>query len=269
MTTRPLHVQINNGNNDAKFDVYYVDYLCVDKNYRKKGIAPQVIQTHEYNQRHLNEKIQISLFKREDKLTGIVPLTVYSTFGFSMKNWNMLTDLPPSIVMLECNPQNLYYLNDFIRKQQSVFYICIMPEFSNILELIKTQNIYIYMILVDNEVMAAYFFRKTCTFIRKDQQALTCFASINGGLKSSVFVHGYKIALWKIRYKKEIVKKGKKHVTFETNFGYAVVEDISHNDIIIKNLLKKTHPEIISPTGYFFYNFAYSTFKPKKVFILN
>ena len=36
MTSRPLHVFINNGNKDAIFDVYYVDYLCVDKFYRKK-----------------------------------------------------------------------------------------------------------------------------------------------------------------------------------------------------------------------------------------
>ena len=43
MTGRPLHVIINNGtnsnetnNNEPKFDVYYIDYLCVDKSYRKK-----------------------------------------------------------------------------------------------------------------------------------------------------------------------------------------------------------------------------------------
>jgi hypothetical protein len=269
MTSRPLHVQINNGNKDAIFDVYYVDYLCIDKRYRKKGIAPQIIQTHEYNQRHLNHNIQVSLFKREDNLTGIVPLTVYSTFGFSMKTWNMLTDLPPSITLIECNPQNIYYLHDFIKKQYNLFDICIMPEFTNIAELIKTQNIYIYMILIDNEVMSAYFFRKACTFIRKDEEALSCFASINGGIKSSIFIHGYKVALWKICNRQETVKKGKKHVTFKSKFNYAVIESISHNDIIIKNLLKKTRPEIISPTAYFFYNFAYSTFKSKKVFILN
>ena len=43
MTSRPLHIIINNGDKDAKFDAYYVDYLCVDKLHRKKGIAPQLI----------------------------------------------------------------------------------------------------------------------------------------------------------------------------------------------------------------------------------
>ena len=31
----------------------------------------------------------------------------------------------------------------------------------------------------------------------------------------------------------------------------------------------KTKPSIISPTAYFFYNFAYLTFKPEKVLIIN
>ena len=60
MTGRPLHVVINNGMNDAKFDVYYIDYLCVDKSYRKKGIAPEVIQTHYYNQSHINKNITVN-----------------------------------------------------------------------------------------------------------------------------------------------------------------------------------------------------------------
>jgi hypothetical protein len=62
ITSRPLHVKIN-VNKNTIFDVYYVDYLCVNKGWRKKNIAPQLIQTHEYNQSHLNKKICVSLFK--------------------------------------------------------------------------------------------------------------------------------------------------------------------------------------------------------------
>ena len=65
ITGRPLHVKINSNRNDSEFDVYYVDYLCVNKNWRKKNIAPQLIQTHEYNQSYNNQKICVSLFKRE------------------------------------------------------------------------------------------------------------------------------------------------------------------------------------------------------------
>ena len=57
ITSRPLNVVINKDH--AKFRVYYVDYLVVDTLHRKKGIAPQLIQTHHYNQRHLNKNIVI------------------------------------------------------------------------------------------------------------------------------------------------------------------------------------------------------------------
>ena len=69
MTSRPLHVKINSSSiKDSSFDVYYVDYLCVNKDWRKKNIAPQLIQTHEYNQSYNNKKICVSLFKREEEL---------------------------------------------------------------------------------------------------------------------------------------------------------------------------------------------------------
>ena len=55
----------------------------------------------------------------------------------------------------------------------------------------------------------------------------------------------------------------------KNKFGFAAIESISHNNVIINNLLLKTAPLIISPTAYFFYNFAYNTFKPEKVLIIN
>ena len=254
MTSRPIHVIINNNDKDAKFDAYYVDYLCVDKMYRKKGIAPQLIQTHEYNQRHLNKNIVVSLFKREDELTGIVPLCFYSTYGFSVNKWTKPDDLHPSYKVLEINPQNYHFLFDFIKKNNNNFDIIINTEVTNIIELIKTNNIFIYVILLDDEIICAYFFRKTCTFIEKNMEVLSCFASINN-CDDNIFIQGFKISFWKI--------------AAEKYFGFAAIEEISHNNIIINNLKIKTSPLIVSPTAYFFYNFAYPTFKSDRVLIIN
>ena len=254
MSSRPIHVVINNNDKDAKFDAYYVDYLCVDKMYRKKGIAPQIIQTHEYNQRHLNKNIVVSLFKREDELTGIVPLCFYSTYGFSVNKWIKPDELHPSYKMLEINPQNYHFLFDFIKNNNNKFDIVINTEVTNIIELIKTNNIFIYVILLDNEIICAYFFRKTCTFIEKNMEVLSCFASINN-CDDNIFIQGFKISFWKI--------------AAEKYFGFAAIEEISHNNIIIDNLKIKTTPLIVSPTAYFFYNFAYPTFKSDRVLIIN
>ena len=254
MTSRPVHIIINNGEDDAIFDAYYVDYLCVDKMYRKKGIAPQLIQTHQYNQSHLNNKIVVSLFKREDELTGIVPLCVYTTYGFPVTTWTKPNDLDANYKLLEINAQNFHFLYDFIKLHSNMFDIVISSEHSNIIELIKTKNIFVYVILVDDEIICAYFFRKSCVQIEKNMEVLSCFASINICDKN-IFIQGFKISFWKI--------------AAENYFGFAAIENISHNNIIIDNLLQKTKPLIQSPTAYFFYNFAYPTFKSSNVLIIN
>ena len=254
ITSRPVHITINNGDKDASFMAYYVDYLCVDKMYRKKGIAPQLIQTHQYNQSHINKKIVVSLFKREDELTGIIPLCVYTTYGFPVTYWHKPTNLEANYVLLEINQQNIHFLYDFIKLNGDKFDIIIITEITNVVELIKTKNIFIYTIMVDNAIICAYFFRKTCVQIEKNMEVLSCFASISN-CDDDIFIRGFKISFWKI--------------AAENYFGFAAVENVSHNNIIIENLAQKTPPEIQSPTAYFFYNFAYHTFKSNKVLIIN
>jgi len=255
MTSRPLYITINNKNtNKSKFTAYYVDYLCVDKQYRKKGIAPQLIQTHHYNHRHINKNIVVSLFKREDELTGIVPLCVYDTYGFSVTTWTKPPELSAEYKLVEVNPQNFHILYDFILEHSNKFDIIINSEVSNIIELINTQNIFINMIIVDDTIVAVYMFRKSCVQIEKGMEVLSCFASISM-TEDNIFIQGFKISFWKI--------------AAEKYFGFCAIEDISDNNIIINNIRLKTKPLVISPTAYFFYNFAYPTFKPNKVLIIN
>ena len=262
MTSRPLHVKINNKKKIAIFDVYYVDYLCVNKGWRKKNIAPQMIQTHEYNQSHNNRKICVSLFKREEELTGIIPLTVYKTYCFNMANWGQPEQLDSRITVLSVDKQNIYYLYTLINEpikneMKNKWDITIYPEISNLMELVATKNLFVKMLVIDGNIEAAYIFRKTCTFIEKDKEIISCIASINSEtLSRDTFIKGFKMALW------SIIKENK-------NFGYLVIEDISDNTCIINNICVKTHPLVVSPTAYFFYNFAYSPFKSERCLIIN
>ena len=254
ITSRPVYVVINNRDKEAKFRAYYVDYLCVDKLNRKKGIASQLIQTHHYNQRHINKNVVVSLFKREEELTGIVPLCVYSTYGFPVTTWSKPFDLSSEYKLLEINSKNFHYLFDFIKNYGKKFDIVINTEITNIIELINSKNIFIYVIIVDDNIISAYFFRKSCVQIEKGMEVLSCFASITNTI-DDVFIQGFKISFWKI--------------SSENYFGFAAVEDISDNNIIINSLKQKTKPIIVSPTAYFFYNFGYPTFKSNKVLIVN
>ncbi len=257
ITSRPLHVKINNGRNDANFDVYYVDYLCVHKGWRKKNIAPQLIQTHEYNQSLNNRNICVSLFKREEELTGIIPLTVYKTHCFNMRKWKMPEQLAPNSVVLTGDKQNIYYFYNFINETAQKWDILIYPEISNLIELVATKNIFVKMLVIDGDIEAIYIFKKTCTYIEKEKEIISCIASINGtSLSTKEFIKGFKMALW------SIIKE-------HNYFGYLVIEDISDNACIINNIYINTYPLVVSPSAYFFYNFAYSPFKSEKCFIIN
>jgi hypothetical protein len=255
ITSRPLHVKINT--NNKVFDVYYVDYLCVNKGWRKKNIAPQLIQTHEYNQSHLNKKICVSLFKREEELTGIIPLTVYKTYCFNMRNWGQPQMLEARIGLLDGDKQNMYYLYNFINETANYWDIMIYPEISNLIELVSTKNILVKMLVINTNIEAVYIFRKSCTFIEKGKEALSCIASIKGhNISVSEFIQGFKIATWTI-------------IKTHRNYQFLIIEDISNNNSIINNISIKTYPTAVSPTAYFFYNFAYSPFKNNKCFIIN
>jgi hypothetical protein len=258
ITCRPLHVKINSSRKDSEFDIYYVDYLCVNRNWRKKNIAPQLIQTHEYNQSHNNKKICVSLFKREEELTGIIPLTVYKTYCFNMKNWGPPEQLNAKITILTGDKQNMYYLYNFINEVKNNWDIVIYPEISNVMELVSTNNLFVKMLVIEGNIEAVYIFRKTCTYIEKDKEIISCIASIYNKdvLTREEFIKGFKLSLWSI-------------IKDHNNFKYLTMEDISDNTCIINNICIRTHPMVISPMAYFFYNFAYSPFKSEKCLIIN
>ena len=258
ITSRPLNVTIYNTNQDIRFSVFYVDYLCVKKGFRKKNIAPQLIQTHEYNQCHLNKNMCVSLFKREGELTGIVPLTSYNSYIFDMKNWtDPPTPLHSKTTLLVGDSQNMYYLNNFLNETTKTWDITIVPEMTNLISLVKSKNLYIYMLLTDMEIEAVYVFRNTCTHAEKGKKILDLIASHKSNTVSkAVFIQGFKNALWAI-------------ILDNPSYHYLSIEDISDNKYIIDNIQQKTHPMFTYPTAYFFYNYARSPFKSHRAFIVN
>ena len=54
-----------------------------------------------------------------------------------------------------------------------------------------------------------------------------------------------------------------------SEYNYVVIEDISHNNHISKELSNVLKPDIVLPAAYFFYNFAYKSFISTDVFIIN
>jgi len=266
MTSRPVYLFLGT---PVRMNAYYVDYLCVDKLSRKKGIAPQLIQTHHYHQRHQNKNIAISIFKRENELTGIVPLCVYSTYGFSLESWMTPIPLIAKYTLLKINAQNMHLFWNFFQETRGKFDVTIHTELANINDLLKTENIYIYILMKNQvQVLCAYLFRKTCVYIER-KKVLSCFASIcNIGTDMTDTD-----ADTDTDTDTELFEKGFYHclsqIIAKHSYTYLAMEEISDNFLLVKNIKKKYgKPQIVSPTAYFLYNYVYPTGLSYKTFVL-
>ncbi len=246
MTSRLLNVSLNNN----EFTTYYVDYLCVHDEHRGKGIAQQIIQTHDYYQR-INTIIPTSLFKREGQLNAIVPIVVYRTYGFNIEYWNYNNKIHSSIQLIEFNKTNINLLSNFIKSKKNDFSLHICPDIHILLDLINSKNLIIYGYIQNNQILSVYFFKDSATFYNQ-RKAIDCIASINNSKDDMIFIVGFSLIL-------NLLRK---------TFSYLLIENISHNYKIIENIIKKHSPYLVSPTAYYFYNFAMTPVKEDKALII-
>jgi hypothetical protein len=250
ITSRPIHIRIHNGDADAVFDAYYIDHLHFENNM----ILPELLKTHIYNQCHINHKVSVNVFKQSGTLlAGIVPLCKSKIYEFSVDKWTKPIDLDAMYNIVEINSQNIYLLYEFIKENSGLFDIVINSDISNLVELIKSKNVFIYAVVSHDEMLCAYFFKKTCLFKNKELEILSLIGSIKN-CENVVFIRAFKICFWKI--------------AADNYMGYAMVENVSHNNLIIDNLCLKTKPQLITDFAYYFYNFAYNPFNSNKLLML-
>ena len=248
ITSRPLNISLYNN----KFISYYIDYLCVDKTKRKQGVAPQLIQTHDYNQRRQNKLVSTCLFKREGNLTLIVPLVVYHTYSFRIEHWNIERSLHPSIKLIKITNDNFHLLTHILTRLPSRFDCFISTTFANILDLINTGNYYVYAIQHNHKILAVYFFRNSCMKY-DNENAIECFCCINNSNNIILYITGFSLALKRLKKKYKIL----------------LFENIGNSGIIIENILIKHTPLFVNKSAYYFYNFATRPLNEKMVCIIN
>ena len=253
LTSRPIHLFFPK--DKEKVDAYYANFLCVSKNERKKHIAYQLIETHHYNQSHMNKKIAFTLFKRDGFQRAIVPLSTFSSYMFPCKKWGKPLDFPPQISVLKVDKQNVYHFFDFLKQeaQRKKIDLLGLPEISNFIFMIDAKRIFAYMVMFNMEIKSAYL----STFEKGGAKPKLCMhCSINGSLVESDFIQGFKISMWNV-------------LSEVGNIDVVEIENICDNDILIHHVAKKTHPSQIKTKNYYFYNFAYKYLQPKNIFIIN
>lgn len=258
MTSRPLQVSIHFSHaSPKKLYAYYVDYLCVHRDHRKKGVAPEIIQTHYHNQRRANPEIFVNLFKREGELTGIVPLCAYPSYAYDILSLSIQEHANEhTLVNVTCNEKNMHFLSDFLKEQSHQFDIHVCSDLSNFIVLLQSGNYFVEYVVdqkQENDVLAVYFFKKTRVYLAKKQEMLACIGSVKSkNMQMPSFIEMFKKSLFSLR----------------SPCTYLLIESLSHNVFITEHLNQTITPVVTSPTAYFFHNYVHHSFSPKRTFIL-
>ena len=245
LTSRPLTIYLH-GNT---LKVNYVDYLCVHKKHRKKGVAPKMIYSYYYQSRRNND-IVAYLFKREGVGTFITPMTVYSTYGFTL---SIPKNNPYIIKPLLINGGNFQLFYHYLQNIKDDYPCFVRPAFSNLKYLVEKKLLYIFLLRDQFTSIGCYVFRNPFTYYEDKANSLDLIAShCSNDAHMDTFIQGFYNCLSQIDYLYE----------------YLIVENISMNGQIIKDIMKTRKYIFKSHTSYYLYNFGYRPFRSKDVFLL-
>lgn len=253
ISARLLNVTLKKKKRPIYFPVYYIDNLCVNTGYRKKGIAPEMIQTLHYRISRENPKVNAYLFKREGQLNAIVPIVCYDTHVFDLSNFQVDTLLTASMTLVEIGPSQLNLFIAFIKEQTQKFDCIVLPDVSNVLNLIKLGKIKIYGILFQGELIAVYIFRLLELYY-EEKKAVECITILSSE-SADILTAGFNMSWEKIKA--------------EAKCSIVFIEGTAHSDAVIKAL--KANPQVQlnfkSPTAFFLYNYASYSVKSTKALL--
>ena len=254
VSARVLNVTLKKKKKHLSFPVYYIDNLCVNPGYRKKGIAPEMIQTMYYRISRENPKVNTYLFKREGQLNAIVPLVRYDTYVFDLSNFLPDTLLTASMSVIEIGSSQLNLLIAFIKEQIQNFECIILPDVSNVLNLIKLGKIKIYGILFQGELIAVYIFRLLELYYG-EKKAVECITILSSSPDKDILSAGFNMGWEKIKA--------------EAKCSIVFIEGTANSRAVIKAL--NANPQVQlnfkSPTAFFLYNYASYSVKCTKALL--
>ena len=235
------------------------------------------------------EKIYTSIFK----YTGInipklvVPFIEYHSFYIPIVNWNKVEYMfHPSIQLIQIGTQNINIFLDYLQlyhtnnatmsndsnKYARLFDVSILPSFSHVFHLIKSEIYSIYVLLQKNNagiagantdtVLAVYMFRKSNkTIVNKNAKidsSNISYIPISIQMPTTndnFFICGFINSL-------KMEKKGKE-------IGCISIDTLSHNKKIIDYFLMNNKPILVEKNTLLFHNYICKTLLPENVVIMN
>ena len=148
--------------------------------------------------------------------------------------------------LIEINKQNIQLLISLIYDQKNKIDCFIIPDLTNLLNLINNDVYKIYGIIQHDILISCYFFRNN----NVENYTIECFSSISNCYYKTFFI-GFCIAIEKIKAK------------------HIIIDSICDNFIIINYIFSLNIKSIlITPVFYYFYNYIIQPIASEKIFIL-
>jgi hypothetical protein len=251
----PTRLFINTYGKMEEHVIYNWDYTCVHRDYVKKNISRNLIQTAEYNQRIKNPEILGTLFKKEGSLCdGVVPLVEFKTFLFYLRNVK-LPPLPPKFTVTRIFNENVSLFSDFLygithpkriigdEQIQSPFFLMSIPEMGNIAAMLISENLYAYVLQNAEHIYGLYIFKDAKINYEdiENGNLLECVFSVSNTEMEGLFFSGFLSSLRGI-------------LNLQKKYKMILFNNLSHSSKILDKWRWKYTPVFENNAAYYAYN---------------
>lgn len=235
--------------------VSFLDFICIHSKTKYRDFEwNRTFYSHFYNSTKIGAP-PIGLIKKFGIIPYAVPATVFFAYYFDTKYLDILNlNIPNNFVLYQIKSQNFSLLYDFLGEIKYVFDLYLIMDLSTMKELINN-NILIPFLLMNNTIPIGVYFFKNELIKRKGEFS----ARLIGSYTIPKYHYYFTASLQNTIY---LLKKKYK-------FSTLIVENISHNTLLLKYLLKRKIPKQKELINYYFYNFIHRPFYSTKVFLLN
>lgn len=248
ITLRPLDCVFNG----STVSLQYVDYLCVHKDHRKKGIAQQLISTLYYYQRH-KTYYKISLFKNEGKQRAIVPFTIYDSYRIVLKKIKK-PELHPDYKFIKVSEKNIHMLYEVFKTIKLDFTYYVSMNITNLLLLITTGNIELYYLSYKDTILSLYYVRNSKCYNMENKLVKEVYTTYK---TKQCIVSNFQIGFMLLLH------------TLQDDSLECIVENVGHTKRLIEWLKKSAYINKMDRyvVGYYLYNYLHKTVKSEDLFI--
>jgi hypothetical protein len=253
--SKPTRLFINMKGQMLEHAIYSWDYTCVHRDYIKKNISRNLIQTAEYNQRIKNPEILGTIFKKEGSLCdGVIPLVEFKTFVFYLRNVK-LPPLPPKFTVTRILYENVGLFSDFLygithpkriigdETAKSPFFIMSIPEMGSINAMLLSENMYAYVLQNSEHIYGLYIFKDAKVNYEdvENGNLLECVFSVSNTEMEGLFFSGFLNSLRAI-------------LNLQKKYKMIMFNDLSHNSKILDKWRWKYTPVFENKAAYYAYN---------------